>query len=214
MIHNHLYYFTLYVISSLIISCTPHERKLPIYGEREIVHKNVNGIDVTDTIYKTIPSFSFLNQDSTYITNTFFDGEIYIADFFFTSCPTVCPIMHRNLSKVYQHFRNNKQIRFLSYSIDFKNDKPAVLKEYAKKLGVFDNRWQFVTGPKEQVYTLAEKSYVSAAQEAGDAPGGYIHSGYFILIDGQRRLRGVYDGTDSLSVQQLDEDIEILFKEK
>lgn len=197
-----------------MLSCTSNKGKLPIFGEKEILHKKVNGKNLIDTIYKTIPNFSLLNQDSNYVTNKFFDGKIYIADFFFTSCPSICPIMHRNLLQVYQRFKNNKQILFLSHSVDFKNDKPSVLKEYAKRLGVFDARWQFVTGPKDQIYTLAEKFYVSAAQEVPNAPGGYAHSGYILLIDRQRRLRGAYDGTERLAVNKLAEDIEILLREK
>lgn len=207
-------YYLACVMSMLVFSCTSNTRKLPIFGEKDIVHKNINGKDVIDTIYKTIPNFSLLNQDSSHITNKFFDGKIYVADFFFTGCPSICVIMHRNLLQVYQHFKHNNQILFLAHSVDFKNDRPSVLKEYARRLGVFDNRWQFVTGPKDQIYTLAEKSYISAAQEAADAPGGYAHSGYFLLIDRQRRLRGAYDGTDSLAVKQLGEDIEILLRDK
>jgi protein SCO1/2 len=202
------------VISMLLLSCTSNSKRLPIYGEKEVVHRNVNGKDVIDTTYKTIPDFHFLNQDSSYLTNTFFDGKIYVADFFFTHCPSICPVMHRNLSKVYRRFTNNRQILFLSYSVDFKQDRPSVLKEYANRLGVFDNRWQFVTGPKDEMYTLAEHSYLSAAQEAADAPGGYAHSGYLLLIDRQRRLRGMYEGTDDSAVKRLAEDIEILLDEK
>ena len=207
-------YYLIAVLSTLVFSCTSNNRKLPIYGEKEPVHKKVNGKDVVDTLYKTIPDFSLLNQDSSYITNRFFDGNIYVADFFFTHCPSICPIMHRHLLKVYQRYRDNTHILFLSHSVDHTHDRPSVLKSYAKRLGVFDNRWQFVTGSQGQIYTLAEKSYVSAAQEAADAPGGFVHSGYLLLIDRQRRIRGVYEGTDSLAVLRLAEEIETLLREK
>src|SRR6186713_2117863 len=91
-----------FIISTLLFSCTSKNRRLPIYGDKEIVHKEVDGQDVIDTIYKTIPNFSFLNQDSSYISNKFFDGQIYVADFFFTNCPSICPIMHRHLLEVYR----------------------------------------------------------------------------------------------------------------
>ena len=207
-------YYLIAVLSTLVFSCTSNNRKLPIYGEKEPVHKKVNGKEVVDTLYETIPDFSFLNQDSTYITNSFFDEHIYVADFFFTNCPSICPIMHRNLLKVYQRYRDNKHIFFLSHSVDPAHDRPSVLKSYARRLGVSDNRWQFVTGPKDKIYTIAEKSYVSAAQEAADAPGGFVHSGYLLLIDRQRRIRGVYEGTDSLAVMRLAEEIETLLREK
>ena len=206
-----LYY--VFILSCLITSCQTNDRVLPIYGKKEAVKKVVDGKEVTDTIYQTIPAFSFLNQDSVPTSNAFFDGKIYIADFFFTRCPSICPIMHRNLYNIYEHFRDNNSILYLSHTVDFKNDKPSVLKRYADKLGVTDKRWQFVTGPKEQIYSLAEESYISTAEEMAEAPGGYAHSGFFLLIDRQRRLRGAYDGTDSLAVKQLIEDAEILLNE-
>jgi protein SCO1/2 len=213
----HLKKLSLYgglILSCIIVSCQTDDRVLPIYGEKETVKKSVNGKEVIDTIYKTIPVFNFLNQDSLMIDNKFFDGKVYIADFFFTSCPSICPIMHRNLYGVYGRFKQNNRVLFLSHSVDYKNDRPSVLKKYAKKLGVSDSRWQFVTGPKEQIYNLAEKSYISTAQETDEVPGGYAHSGYFLLVDGHRRLRGAYDGTDSVAVKQLIEDVQVLLNEE
>lgn len=205
---------TLATIASLLVSCESKTRTLPILGERSAFQKKINGKTVTDTLYQTIPDFRLLNQDSTFVTNEFFDGKVYIADFFFTSCPTICPVMHRNLFKAYKRFKNEKDVLFLSHSVDFRHDTPSVLKSYSRGLGIVDRRWQLLTGPKEEIYPLAEKSYVSAAQDMPSAPGGYAHSGYLILVDRHRRLRGAYDGTDKKAVKQLIEDTQVLLAEK
>lgn len=113
------------------------------------------------------------------MTNRYFDGKVYAADFFFTKCSSICPIMHRNLFEIYLEYKGDTSVMFLSCTVDFRNDKPSVLKKYIAKLGVTRNQWQFLTGPKEMIYKLAENSYVSAAQATPDAPGGFAHSGYF-----------------------------------
>ena len=125
-------FITVYLLSS----CGQTEKRLPIYGERIPVEKEVNGKTVIDTVYHTIPSFSFLNQDSTVLTQDFFKDKIYVTNFFFTHCPSICPTMQRNLLKAYEKYNDNKKIAFLSHSIDFKYDQPSVLKDYAAKLGV------------------------------------------------------------------------------
>ncbi|MGX5690748.1 SCO family protein [Arcticibacter tournemirensis] len=189
------------------------EKKLPVLGNRETVEKTIDGKTVTDTIYQTIPSFSFINQDSAAITNKDFDGKIYVADFFFTTCPSICPVMHRNMLKVYDKFKDNPQVMIASHTIDYKHDTPAVLKEYATKLGVSGKQWQFLRGGRDSVYTLAEKHYLVAVNEDKSAPGGYIHQGWFVLIDKEKRLRGAYDGTQPDQVEQMISDMETLLKE-
>jgi protein SCO1/2 len=194
-------------------SCHSKEKKLPIYGLRETVNKMVNGKLTTDTVYQTIPNFSFLNQDGVTITNRQFDGKVYIADFFFTRCGTICPVMHRNMYNIYQQYKDNKELQFLSHTIDFKYDRPGILKTYAKNLGVKDARWQFVWGTKDQVYSLAKNSYMSSAVVDDDAEGGFDHSGYLLLIDKHRRIRGAYLGFDTTEVRQLKDDLKILLAE-
>ncbi|RXF72242.1 SCO family protein [Arcticibacter tournemirensis] len=189
------------------------EKKLPVLGNREAVEKTVDGKTVIDTIYQTIPSFSFINQDSAAITNKDFDGKIYVADFFFTTCPSICPVMHRNMLKVYDKFKDNPQVMIASHTIDYKHDTPAILKEYATKLGVSGKQWQFLRGSRDSVYTLAEKHYLVAVNEDKSAPGGYIHQGWFVLIDKEKRLRGAYDGTQPDQVEQMISDMETLLKE-
>jgi protein SCO1/2 len=198
----------------LVSACHSPARKLPIFGSRETLSNTVNGKATIDTLYQTIPDFRLLNQDSAYLTNQTFDGKVYIADFFFTRCPTICPVMHRNMLDIYRQYRDHKELRFLSHSIDFKHDSPSVLKAYAKKLGVNDGRWQFVCGSKKQIYSLAEQAYMSSAALDGNAAGGFDHSGYLVLIDKQRRIRGAYLGFDTMEVRQLKEDLKLLLDEK
>jgi protein SCO1/2 len=199
----------------LITACTTKEVKhLPILGEREAVEKTVDGKVVVDTVYQTIPQFSFINQDSAVVTNKDFDGKIYVADFFFTSCPSICPIMHRNLLKVYDKFKGNAEVKFLSHSIDSKYDVPHVLKKYATKLGVGGTQWEFVHGSRDSIYNIAAKSYLVFVKESPGADAGeFIHQGYFVLIDKEKRLRGAYDGTNETQVAQMTIDMQTLLDE-
>lgn len=205
----------LLIFSALLaVGCTSSpEKKLPILGRSEITMKQVNGAEVPDTIYHTIAGFRFLNQDSSWISNETFDGKVYVADFFFTSCPTICPIMKTQMIRVYEEFRNNPEVALLSHTIDPEHDSVAVLREFAERLGVDSNTWHFVTGNKDDIYELGETSYMVVAGEDESAPGGYIHSGAFLLVDKQRRIRGVYDGTVKEDVDQLINDIKLLLKE-
>ena len=206
--------FLIALVSIFFMACNT-DKKLPIYGEREVaISKDANGNQQIDTIYKTIPDFSFLNQDSVIITQDDFKGKIYVADFFFTSCTTICPTMHRNMKTVYEEFKSNPDIMFLSHTIDFKYDTPSVLKRYAEKLGVNDKRWQFAYGNKEQIYSLAEKNYLTVVEEDSTARDGYIHQGWFVLIDKHKRMRGAYDGTKTEQVDQLKKDLVILLAEE
>lgn len=190
-----------------------NEGKLPILGSREPVERIIEGETIVDTIYHQIPEFEFLNQDSVLISEDFFAGGIYIANFFFTHCPSICPTMQRNLLEVYQEYLGDDRVKFLSHSIDFKYDTPEVLKNYAERLGVVNDQWQFVTGPKESIYGLADY-YMVYAKEDSDVPGGYDHSGYFLLVDQNRYIRGAYDGTLKEQIELLKKDLEILLEEQ
>lgn len=202
------------MLSITILSSCQQDKKLPFYGERHAETKrDAAGIEKIDTVYQTIPNWSFLNQDSVVTTNKSTDGKVYVADFFFTSCTTICPTMHRNLIKVYKEFKTNPDVMFVSHTIDFKYDRPYVLKKYAQKLGVDGPKWQFLYGSKDSVYTLAEKNYLVAVGEDSTAKDGYIHQGYLVLIDKDRRIRGAYDGTKEDQVEQLKKDIPVLLAE-
>ncbi|WP_345952457.1 SCO family protein [Mucilaginibacter sp. PAMB04168] len=195
-------------------SCTQNKSNtiLPIYGNREPITKTVNRKTVTDTVYQTIPDFKFVNQYGKEITRKSLDGSIYVADFFFTSCPSICPVMHRNMLNVYNEFKTSGNVKIISHSIDPKHDSVPVLKSYAEKLGITGNNWWFLQGDKEATYKLAG-NYLTAVQEDKNAPGGFVHAGYFILVDKQKRIRGTYDGTNADEVQKLIGDIKTLQNE-
>jgi protein SCO1 len=196
-------------------SCNSKEqKKLPILGEREPIERQINGKTVVDTIYQTIAPFSYLNQDSIKVTDRDFDGKIYVADFFFTSCNTICPIMHRNMLKVYEKFKGHPEVKILSHSIDAKYDVPSRLKKYAGKLGIQGNQWEFLHGTSDSIYNVSAKNYLVAAYEDKSDPQGFVHQGWFILVDKNKHLRGAYDGTKPDQVEQMITDMQILLDEK
>ncbi|HEY0652555.1 MAG TPA: SCO family protein [Chryseosolibacter sp.] len=178
------------------------EAPLPIYGERDVQ----NG----DTVYHTIQPFQFVNQDSQIVTNETFKGKIYVADFFFTSCRTICPIMKTQMHRVYDSIENDPDVLILSHTIDPEYDTVALLHDFADRLGVKSSKWHFVTGVKDSIYNVAQKSYFSVALEDNSEPDGFIHSGAFLLVDKQQRIRGKYDGTKEEEVNRLMGDIQKL----
>ena len=182
--------------------------ELPVLGAETIFNEQGE----QDTIYKKINSFSFINQDSNYIEAADVKGKVYVVDFFFTSCPTICPKMTKQMLRVYEEFEGNDQVKFISHSIDTRHDSVPVLNAYAEKLNVSSDQWHFVTGSREDIYDIAEQ-YMVSAMEDETAPGGYIHSGAFILMDGQHRIRGYYDGVLPEDVDQLMLDINTLLAE-
>jgi len=187
---------------------TQNDNALPIYGNRTPVPKTVDGKTVTDTIYQTIPDFKTVNQYGDSITSKNLDGKIYVADFFFTSCPSICPVMHRNMLNVYEAYKNDKNVTIISYTIDPKHDSVNVLKHYADKLGITGNTWWLLQGKKEEIFKLSESYLVRKPEE--DAKQLFIHDGYFILVDKQKRIRGTYDGTVPDQVNHLIADIKTL----
>lgn len=189
------------------------DKPLPFLGEPRSVSRTVDGVEVTELAYPTIPDFSFTNQDGQPVTNRDFDGKIYVADFFFVTCPTICPVMKKNMLKVYEAYRDNPKVGILSHTIDPDHDTPAVLKQYAADLGVTGSTWQFVTGDREKIYDIGEGHYLVTAKADKSAPGGYIHSGAFVLIDRDRHIRGMYDGTTDEGTEKLIADIKTLLTE-
>ncbi len=184
---------------------TSEDKTLPILGRREVVNN--------DTVYHKIADFAFVDQDSSWVTQETFDDKIFVADFFFTSCPTICPVMKTQMLRVYEVFEEDPSVGFLSHSIDPAHDTVAVLKEFAGRLGVKSDKWHFVTGRKDDILKQAQTSYMVTAMEDASEPGGFVHSGAFILVDKQGRIRGVYDGTKEDQVDRLIEDIRILKNE-
>lgn len=198
----------------IVASCTNNTAHIPILGTRTAYTHEVKGKQVTDTLYHTIPAFKMLDQDSTLTDNSRFNGHIYVADFFFTSCPSICPIMQKNMLKLFKEFKDERDIAFLSYTIDPLHDTPAKLKKYSRQLGVDGKKWYFVTGNRDSTYVLAEKGYYATAKSDSTAPGGFVHSGGLILVDKERRIRGIYDGTQEEEVDKLSQDLKLLQAEE
>ncbi len=189
----------------LFTACSPKSEKLPILGEREFNGK--------DTIYHTIASFHFVDQDSANVSNATFKDKIYVADFFFTSCRTICPIMKTQMLRVYEATQEMPDVLLLSHSIDPEYDTVALLHDFANRLGVESKRWHFVTGVKDSIFKIAQTSYFATAMEDKTEPDGRIHSGAFLLIDKLGRIRGKYDGTKEEDVNRLIVDIKKLRNE-
>ncbi len=195
----------------LLASCG--EKKLPILGNRATETKIVNGKEVVDTVYQTIPEFNFINQDGLPVNYQTINNKIYVADFFFVTCPTICPIMKKNLIKVNEKYGNLANFLILSHTIDPEHDSLAILKDYAERVGSNGKNWQFVWGNREDIYKIAEEGYYVSAMADSLAPGGFVHSGGLILVDPLKRVRGIYDGTSDAQVNQLIKDIEVLQRE-
>jgi protein SCO1/2 len=177
------------------------ELELPILGERYVDDKQ-------DTVYHRIAEFSFVNQLGDTISNSDMAGKVYVADFFFTTCPTICPVMKKEMLRVHEKFKDNPNFKILSHSIDPTHDTQEVLKDYAEKLGIADaSTWNFLTGDQEKIFEIGQTSYLTTAMADQMEPGGFLHSGAFLLIDQQGRIRGVYDGTKSDQVDRLINDI-------
>lgn len=200
--------FLLSLLSVSFMACDSAQRKLPILGNTD--YKEVNG--TIDTVYHTIPAFAFQDQEGATITQADVKGKIYVADFFFGTCPTICPKMAQQMLRVYDRFNTDEDFAILSHTIDPEHDTVEYLNGYAAKLGVNDNKtWHFLTGVKEEIYDLGTASgYMVQMREDETADGGYIHSGAFILIDKEGRVRGFYDGTIPEKVDILMNDIEVL----
>ncbi|MFM6953768.1 MAG: SCO family protein [Sphingobacteriaceae bacterium] len=196
-----------------LYSCSNETKKLPILGEKSTKDTLINGKNITDTVYQTIAPFRYYNQDSVLISNKDYDGSIYVADFFFTTCNSICPIMHRNLLQVYVKYKGDKRIKFLSHSIDAKYDLPSRLKRYADKLGITSPQWNLIHGSRDSIYDISAKNYLVAAYADNAAPQGLVHQGWFVLIDKEKRIRGAYDGTKMDQVEQLMKDIDLLLQE-
>jgi protein SCO1 len=204
---------SLFASAAIFTGCTTDSnRQLPIYGERHAETREINGQTTVDTVYHQIPEFTFVNQDSQQVTAETFAGKIYVTDFFFTSCPTICPKMKSQMLRVYEEYQDNPNVVLLSHTIDPQHDTVAVLRNYADQLNVNTNKWHFVTGDKDAIYDIAMK-YLVPAMEEEDQPGGFTHGGHFILVDENRRIRGIYDGTDAEQVDRLIKDIPVLLNE-
>ncbi len=181
-------------------------RRLPYLGEKKYSSSK-------DTVYHLVPDFEFINQYGEKINQETVKGKIYVVDYFFTTCQSICPIMSSQMERVAFHFKNNKEVLFLSHTVNPEEDSVPVLKEYAGKHHAQETNWYFLTGDKKALYNLARKGYILNAEEGNGDATDFIHTQNFALIDKERHIRGQYDGTDSSDINRLIIDIQLLSDE-
>lgn len=199
-------YITLLLCLYIAAACnnTPYSSESPV---------NTEPLPVIGPVENhKIPDFTFINQDSMLVTNATFKNKIYIADFFFTYCPTICPKMTKQMLRMYDVYEKEDRVLFMSHAIDTKRDTVGRLKEYAMNLGVTSDRWHFLTGDRDAIGEVAD-DYMSIVIEDPDAPGGFDHSGRVILIDKDRQVRSFADGTNPEDVDRFMRDIDQLLAE-
>ncbi len=186
---------------------------LPILGNADVIYKMVDGKEVADTVYPKIINFSYLNQDSILIKSTDMKGKIWVADFIFTNCQSICPKMTREMKRLNEQTKDlSEYIQYMSFSIDPTNDRPSVLKKYIKINEITAKNWQFFTGNEARTHALGIDNFLIVAAEDKEAAGGYAHSEAFTLVDRQGYVRGVYKISDPKEVNKLENDIRKLLK--
>ena len=190
-----------------------NDRVLPIYSPAMINPELVDESKQNVTKGHRIGDFELVNQDGKTVTNKDFDEFYYVTDFFFTTCPTICPSMSAQMQRVQKKYKDDEDFKILSHTVQPEVDSVPVLKEYANLYEADPKKWIFVTGDKKIIYDLARKSYFAAVTEGDGGPGDFIHTENFVLVDKEKRIRGFYDGTSEESVDQLLVDIEILSQE-
>lgn len=190
-----------------------NNKTLPIYNPSDINPKLVDESIQGVTQLHRVGSFNLINQDGESISEKNFETKIYITDFFFVTCPTICPKMATQMKRVYKEFKDNPDILLLSHTVMPEKDSVPVLKDYAIKQNAKTEKWMFVTGPKKDIYDLARKTYFAAITEGDGGVDDFIHTENFILVDKEKRLRGFYDGTSKKDVNRLIQDIYTLLSE-
>nr|WP_309759616.1 SCO family protein [Flavobacterium sp.] len=198
------------IILTLFYSALKPKKTLPIYNPADVNPELVDSTVQYISKYHTIADFSFTNQNGKTITQKDYEGKIYVADFFFTTCGSICPKMTTNLSDVQKAFANNPKVKLLSFTVFPETDSVPVLKAYAKKNQVNDAKWNLVTGDKKEIYTLARKSYLAVKLGKPNELYDMVHTENFVLVDTKKRVRGFYDGTNKDDIKRLIEDITFL----
>jgi protein SCO1/2 len=181
----------------LLTACSEKPKRLPFIGNFDLEYKKVDGKTIVDTVYPTIPNFSYLNEDSVIVTNKTYKNKVWVAEFFFATCPTICPIMNTQLKNLNRETKQYAEhIQFLSFTINPSNDKPSILKNYRKTHGIEAKNWAFLTGDEAATHRLGIENFQIFAGRDDEAAGGYAHSGAFSLIDKSGYVRGVYAVTN------------------
>ena len=207
----------LFVLSAIIITIIYNilkpEERLPVYQPNMVTAELVDSTIQEVRKYHTIKDFKLYNQNGDTITQGYYKDKIYVADFFFTTCQTICPIMTDHMLKIQEKIKNDDEVFLLSHTVIPNYDSVPVLRAYADEKGVIDEKWNLVTGDKKEIYDLARKSYLAAKSDGDAGPFDMIHTENFVLVDKQRRIRGFYDGTDPTAIEELMHDISVLKKE-
>ena len=205
-----------FILLLTLLSCNQSEKKvrvLPYVGNFDIVYSMVNGKEVADTVYPKMIDFSYFNQDSLVVKSSDMKGKIWIADFFFTSCPTICPKMTEQMKRLNGMTKDiNEHIQYISFSINPKYDTPEQLRKYIQVHKIKAKNWQFFTGNEARTHDLGINNFQIFAGQDASAAGGYAHTGAFALVDKEGYVRGVYLGTDPKEVNKLEIDLRKLLK--
>lgn len=202
------------IIVALFYQALKPQKVLPVYQPAMVAPELVDESIQYVKKYHTIAPFSMTNQNGETITEQDYDNVIYVADFFFTTCPSICPIMTKNMAMLQEKLTQFPNVKLLSYSVTPKIDSVAQLKRYALQNKVDDNRWNLVTGSKKEIYQLARKSYLVVKDDGDGGPFDMIHTENFVLVDKQKRIRGYYDGTQAAAMEEILNDIAVLIQEK
>jgi len=191
------YFFLIFSFLFLVnVSCNQAKKKLPIYGNRDIDVKEINGKQIVDTVFHQVPEFSFLNQEGQITTQQHLRGHLQVAYFFFTACPSICIDMVENMKYFQKKTEGIQNLKIVGFTIDPKRDSVKRLKEYVITKSINTRNWDLLTGDKESIYEVGERGYMATSRQDHSQPGGYLHSGQFILIDQDGHVRGMYDADD------------------
>lgn len=193
---------------------TNHYIALPIFGERYAEEKVVDGKVRIDTVYHTIPDFSFINQYGDTITQEDVAGKVKIVDFFFVDCQTICPKMSTQMQRIQEKVKTSEEIVLLSHTVNPESDSVPVLQKYATEYGAIQNKWHLLTGDKKELYRIAREGYLVNALQGDGGPDDFIHTQLFVLVDHKNRIRGFYDGTSAGAVDTLIDELKVLMKQE
>ncbi len=205
--------FTVVCVTLFYVALKP-KKTLPIFNPADVNPELVDSTVQYVQKYHTVSDFSFTNQNGKIITQKDYEGKIYVADFFFTTCGSICPIMTTNMVDVQKAFLNNPKVLLLSHTVFPETDSVPILKKYAVKKGVIDPKWNLVTGDKKTICTMARKSYLAVKLGKPSELYDMVHTENFVLVDTKRRVRGFYDGTKKVEIQRLIDDINWLLNEE
>ena len=205
--------FFIALITYFLTSCKPTGPvfdPLPIIGDATFDTTVVDGKTKVDTVLHQVADFSLTDQTGAIITQKNLENKMYVADFIFTTCHSICPVMSVQMQRVFETYKQDSNIVFLSHTVDPEGDSVSVLANYAERHHAISGKWYFLTGDKKQLYDLARESYLITATIGDGGPDDFVHSQFFALVDKNKHIRGMYDGTDSVQVNKLIGDIEIL----